>query len=77
MEKRYLLKWKFHAYNINFEETKVENREQYFSDKFDLLKCYKEKKNALFAGCINYNTDFEVYTVFLERQDITQLDACL
>lgn len=75
--KRYLLRWKFHKYNIALQETGVEDREAYF-DKFeDLLKCYREKKEVLFAGCINYNTDFEVYTVVLEKQDITKLDAFL
>lgn len=75
--RRYLLRWKFHLYNIHLEEVKIETREEYF-DKFeDLLKCYREKKEALFAGCINYNTDFEVYTVVLEKQDISKLDAFL
>jgi len=75
--KRYLLRWKFHKYNIALQETGVEDREQYF-DKFeDLLKCYREKKKAMVAGCIYYNTDFEVYTFVLEKHDIAQLDALL
>lgn len=75
--KRYCLRWNFHLYTINFEEKEVKQREEYF-DKFeDLLKCYREKKNALFAGCINYNTNFEVYTVELKQQDIKKLDELL
>lgn len=75
--KRYILRWKFHLYTVQFEEKSVEDREAYF-DKFeDLLKCYREKKEALFAGCINYNTDFEVFTCVLEKQDISKLDALL
>lgn len=75
--KRYILRWKFHAYNINFSEISVEDREECF-DKFeDLLRCYREKKNALFANCINYNTDFKVYTCILEEHDIAKLDALL
>ena len=75
--KKYFLQWKFHMYTINFEEKSVENREQSF-DKFeDLLKCYREKKNALFANCINYNTDFKVYTALLQEHDIRKLDELL
>ena len=75
--KRYFLRWKFHLYTIDFEEKSVEDREECF-DKFeDLLKCYREKKNALFSGCINYNTDFEVYTAELKQQDIKKLDELL
>ena len=75
--KRYILSWKFHCYTINFEEKSVENREESF-DKFeDLLKFYREKKNALFAGCINYNTDFKVYTALLQEHDIKKLDEFL
>ncbi len=75
--KRYLLRWKFHKYNIELKEVGIEDREQYF-DKFeDLLTCYREKKNALFSGCINYNTDFKVYTAIMEQQDIKKLDAWL
>lgn len=75
--KRYVLRWKFHMYTINFEEKSVEDREEVF-DKFeDLLKCYREKKNALFAGHINYNTDFKVYTALLQEHDITKLDELL
>ena len=75
--KRYFLRWKFHLYTVQFEEKSIEDREASF-DKFeDLLKCYREKKEALFAGCIPYNTDFEVYTAILEKQDISKLDALL
>ena len=75
--KRYFLQWKFHCYTINFKEKSVEDREESF-DKFeDLLKCYREKKNALFANCINYNTDFKVYTAELQQQDIRKLDSYL
>ena len=75
--KRYCLRWKFHLYNINFEEKGIEEREIFF-DKFeDLLKCYREKKNALFANCIHYNTDFEVYTAEFKQQDIKKLDEFL
>ena len=75
--KRYFLRWKFHLYTINLEEKSVEDREASF-DKFeDLLKFYREKKNALFAGCINYNTDFKVYTALLQEHDIEKLNALL
>ena len=75
--KRYFLHWKFHLYTINFEEKRVEDREEVFEKFEDLLKCYREKKNALFAGCINYNTDFKVYTAELTEQDISKPDELL
>ena len=75
--KRYCLRYKFHVITINMEEKSVEQREHFF-DKFeDLLKCYREKKNVLAYGCINCNTDFEVYTVELKQQDIKKLDELL
>lgn len=75
--KRYFLRWKFYLYTIDFEVKEVQQREECF-DKFeDLLKCYREKKNALFSGCINYNKDFEVYTAVLQQQDISKLDDLL
>ena len=75
--KRYVLRWKMHIYNINFEEKSVETKEETFEKFEDLLKCYREKKQALFAECINYNTDFEVYTAILKKQDIKKLDEFL
>lgn len=75
--KRYCLRYKFHVYNINLEEKSVEEREHFFEKFEDLLKCYREKKNALFANCINYNTDFKVYTALLQEHDIAKLDALL
>lgn len=75
--KRYILQWKFHVYNIQFQEVRIEDREECF-DKFeDLLKCYRQKKNALFAETIHYNTDFRVFTCIMEEHDISQLDALL
>lgn len=75
--KMYLLKWKMHVYTVQLKEKEVRPKEQYF-DKFeDLLTCYREKKNALFCGLINYNTDFEVFTVEYTQQDIKKLDAFL
>ena len=75
--KMYLLKWKMHVYTVHLEEKEIRPKEQYF-DKFeDLLGCYREKKNALFCGLINYNTDFEVFTVEYTQQDIAKLDAYL
>ena len=66
-----------HIYNINFEEKSVETKEETFEKFEDLLKCYREKKQALFAECINYNTDFEVYIAILKKQDIKKLDEFL
>ena len=36
--KRYFLHWKFHLYTINFEEKRVEDREEVFEKFEDLLK---------------------------------------
>lgn len=75
--KMYLLKWKMHVYTVYFKEKEIRPKEQYFDNFEDLLVCYREKKNALFCGLINYNTDFEVFTVEYTQQDIKKLDAYL
>ena len=75
--KMYLLKWKMHIYTVQLKEKEIRPKEQYFGKFEDLLACYREKKNALFCGLINYNTDFEVFTVEYTQQDIKKLDAYL
>ena len=75
--KKYCLRYKFHVITVNMEEKSVEQRECFFEHFEDLLKCYREKKNAKAYGFINYNTDFEVFTVEFKQQDIKKLDELL
>jgi hypothetical protein len=74
---KYLLTYKFHLYTINFTEKEVQDRCETYEKFEDLLADYRKKKNALFANCINYNTDFKVYTLQATEQNISKLDALL
>lgn len=74
---KYLLTYKFHLYNIHFIEQSVEDRYQTYEKFEDLLIDYRKKKDSLFAGCMNYNTDFKVYTLTATEQDTNKLDKLL
>ncbi|AVM69738.1 hypothetical protein C3V36_11105 [Lachnospiraceae bacterium oral taxon 500] len=73
----WVLEWDFHLYTVNFEEKEV-NREILYFDRFEeLLATYRKKKNALFMGCLNYNTNFKLYKGNCEEADIKSLDELL
>lgn len=74
---KYLLTYKFHVYTVSYEEKEVQDRYETFEIFEDLLASYRKKKNALFCNFINYNTDFKVYTLNPEEQDISKLDKFL
>lgn len=74
---RYCLQYNFHVYTVTFELKSVETRYEFYEKFEDLLTDYRKKKTSLFAGIINYNSDFKVYTISLQEQDISKLDKFL
>ena len=73
----WVLEYNFHLYTINLEEKEVTPTKEYFDTIEDLLKASREKKDALFCECINYNTDFHIYRGLLEEQNIEQINNLL
>ena len=73
----WVLEYNFHLYTINLEEKEVTPTKEYFDTIEDLLKTYRKKKDALFCGCINYNTDFHIYRGLVEEQNIEQINNLL
>ena len=73
----WVLEYNFHLYTINLEEKEVTPTKEYFDTIEELLKAYRDKKDALFCECINYNTDFHIYRGLLEEQNIEQINNLL
>lgn len=68
--KGFLLRWQYHLYNLDTNEAYIETKEAYFNKFEDLLKFYRNNKNNCLLGYISYNTNFEVFTVKIEKQNI-------
>lgn len=64
-------------YTVNMECKKVEKRRHYFDKVEDLLQAYREKKDALFMGCIKYNDNFKIYKAIFEEIDIKGIDVLM
>ena len=73
----WVLEYDFHLYTITFEEKGVEKRVEYFDKVEDLIATYREKKDALFAGCITYNSNFKIYKAECEETDPMMIEALL
>lgn len=76
-ENHYVLEYDFHTYTVNMECKKVEKRRHYFDKVEDLLQAYREKKDALFMGCIKYNDNFKIYKAIFEEIDIKGIDVLM
>lgn len=76
-ENHYVLEYDFHMYTVNMECKKVEKRRHYFDKVEDLLQAYREKKDALFMGCIKYNDNFKIYKAIFEEIDIKEIDVLM
>ena len=73
----WVLDYDFHLYTVNFEEKGVKRETLYFDRFEELLATYRKKKEALFYGCLNYNTNFKLYKGSCEEVDIKSLGEFL
>lgn len=76
-ENHYVLEYDFHIYTINMECKKVERKRLYFDKVEELLEGYRNKKDALFMGCIKYNDNFKIYRAIFEEIDIKGIDMLM
>lgn len=73
----WMLQYDFHLYNINMECKEVITKREFYERVEDMLRAYREKKEALFMGIIKYNTDFHIYKCDFEEVDTAGIDILL
>lgn len=76
MGKLFVLDYDFHIFKVSGKE-EVKRKRMCFSKVEELLKAYREKKEALFMGAIPYNDNFKIYSATLEEMDLASIDVLL
>lgn len=73
----WVLEYDFHLYTIIFEEKEVKKKTLYFEKVEELIATYRQKRDALFAGCITDNDNFKIYRAVCEEMDPKMVEALL
>lgn len=73
----WVLEYDFHLYTIHFEEKEVTRKRVYIDKVEELIAVYRSKRDAMFAGCINYNDNFKVYKAVCQEVDISMIEALM
>lgn len=73
----WVLEYDFHLYTIYFVEKEVVKKTYYFDKLEELIATFRKKREALFAGCINYNDNFKIYKAVCEKMDSKVIETLM
>lgn len=76
--KIFIMEYDSKLITINLEEKEIKHHILIFTKLEELIATYREKRDALFMGMINYNVNFKIYGVTgLKEINLEALDSLL